>query len=373
MMQVVIIGAGKIGASICKLLLLSGDYQIVLLDTAAAALARLQAYWPKSGLQTLQLRGDEDLSVLLRGQDAVIAATAFDQNPRIAHAALQAGCSYFDLTEDTTATALIRELALQARAGQIFVPQCGLAPGFIGILAHALASRFSRLDTLKMRVGALPQYPNNALKYNLTWSTDGLINEYCNPCAAIRHGVRLEVQALEGLEHFALDGIEYEAFNTSGGLGTLCETWAGRVNQLDYKTVRYLGHRERMDFLLNDLRLGADQASRRQLKQILEAAIPVTLQDVVLIMVAASGELDGQYRQITDARKVYHREIAGETWSAIQLTTAAAACAAVDLLLPQRATRRGFVAQEEITLAALLANRFGQYYAIDRYAQEVPV
>ncbi|MFX9180922.1 saccharopine dehydrogenase C-terminal domain-containing protein, partial [Acinetobacter baumannii] len=92
--------------------------------------------------------------------------------------------------------------------------------------------------------GALPLYPTNGLKYNLTWSTDGLINEYCNPCEAIVDGQMREVLPLEGLEHFSLDGLDYEAFNTSGGLGTLCETLEGRVDSLDYKTVRYPGHRE---------------------------------------------------------------------------------------------------------------------------------
>ncbi|WP_217468766.1 saccharopine dehydrogenase family protein, partial [Staphylococcus aureus] len=73
---------------------------------------------------------------------------------------------------------------------------------------------------------------------NLTWSVDGLINEYCHPCEAIRDGELRSVEPLEGLEHFSLDGVEYEAFNTSGGLGTLCETLKGRVRTLDYKSVR---------------------------------------------------------------------------------------------------------------------------------------
>ncbi len=109
------------------------------------------------------------------------------------------------------------------------MPQCGLAPGFIGIVAHHLSKRFDVLHEIKMRVGALPAFPTNALKYNLTWSVDGLINEYCHPCDAIRDGERIEMLALEGMEHFSLDGVEYEAFNTSGGLGTLCDTLAGRV------------------------------------------------------------------------------------------------------------------------------------------------
>lgn len=111
----------------------------------------------------------------------------------------------------------------------------------------------------------------------MTWSTDGLINEYCNPCEVIHNGHRLEVLPLEGLELFSLDGVQYEAFNTSGGLGTLCDTLKGRVQELNYRTIRYVGHRDLAAFLVNDLRLGR---RRNVLKDILEHAVPVTLQDV---------------------------------------------------------------------------------------------
>src|SRR5262249_31561160 len=156
----------------------------------------------------------------------------------IAKAALTAGVSYFDLTEDVATTRTIKELATYAKPGQIFMPQCGLAPGFISIAANALTRNFECLDEVRMRVGALPQFPSNTLKYNLTWSTDGLINEYCNKCEAIYQGEKIDVLPLEGLEHFSLDGIDYEAFNTSGGLGTLCDSLQGKVRTLDYKTVR---------------------------------------------------------------------------------------------------------------------------------------
>ena len=108
-----------------------------------------------------------------------------------------------------------------------------------------------------MRVGALPQYPSNALNYNLTWSTDGVINEYFEPCEAIVDGELVEVPALEEREEFSLDGVTYEAFNTSGGLGTLCETLKGKVRTLNYRTIRYPGHAAIMKALLNDLRPAA--------------------------------------------------------------------------------------------------------------------
>jgi saccharopine dehydrogenase-like NADP-dependent oxidoreductase len=210
-----------------------------------------------------------------------------------------------------------------------------------------------------MRVGALPQYPTNALNYNLTWSTDGLINEYCNPCEAIHSGAKIEVLALQGIEQFSLDGITYEAFNTSGGLGTLCETLEGKVRELNYKTVRYPGHCDYMKMLVNDLKLGERRALFRD---VLEAAIPVTLQDVVLVFVTVTGMRDGRLTQESYANKIYSQDVNGRRWSAIQITTASGICAAVDLMRDGRLPSRGFVRQEDISLPDFLANRFGRYY-----------
>src|SRR5918993_1423295 len=202
-----------------------------------------------------------------------------------------------------------RHIASAARPGQIFMPQCGLAPGFVSIAAHHLTRDFDRLDEVRMRVGALPQFPTNEMKYNLTWSTDGLINEYGNPCEAVVEGRQIETLPLEGLEHFSLDGIDYEAFNTSGGVGTLCETLGGKVRMLNYKTIRYRGHRDLMAFLMNELRLNDRRAL---LKDVLENSVPVTPQDVVLIFCTVTGWKEGRLTQVTDARKIYHGDCLGE-------------------------------------------------------------
>ena len=363
-----VVGAGRIGASIAKLLHEAGDYELTVADHDPNALERVAAAIP---VRLLKLEVEPDiqhltaeLQSMARGRRAaVLSACSFDVNRFIAHAALNAGISYFDLTEDVETTRLVRELADRAAEGQIFMPQCGLAPGFIGILAASMMNRFDRLDALRMRVGALPEYPHNHLMYHLTWSTDGVINEYCKPCDVIHRGRKQEVLALDGLERFAIDGVEYEAFNTSGGLGTLCETLEGRVNELNYKTVRYPGHHYLMDFLINGLRMGDTLETQRQLGRIFDRAIPMTQQDVVLILCAASGWRQGLYTEETNARKIYHQQVGTEHWSAIQLTTSAAACVAVDLfredMLP---AKRGFSRQEDIRLDVFLENRFGKYY-----------
>jgi saccharopine dehydrogenase-like NADP-dependent oxidoreductase len=220
--------------------------------------------------------------------------------PIIAGAAREANSHYFDLTEDVESTRIVKQLAEGAHSA--FVPQCGLAPGFISIVANDVAQRFDTLRDVSMRVGALPTFPNNALKYNLTWSTDGLINEYCNPCEAIVDGQLRETAALEEIEHFSLDGIDYEAFNTSGGLGTLCESLEGKVQNLNYKTVRYPGHRDIVKMLIRDLELGKIER-RPILKDVLETSIPMTKQDVVLVFVSVVGMRAGRLEQESYAKK----------------------------------------------------------------------
>ena len=285
-MRVVLMGAGHIGQTIATLLSNSGDYSVKVVDRSPQALGQL-AHLPLC--TSLVDTSDPDaLGASLKGHDTVVNALPYHLATLAATQALHAGCHYFDLTEDVGATREIMRLADGAKT--VFMPQCGLAPGFIGIVAHHLTKKFSTLHEVKMRVGALPAFPTNSLKYNLTWSVDGLINEYCQPCEAIHDGQVIEMLPLEGMEHFSLDGTEYEAFNTSGGLGTLCETLNGRVQTLDYKTVRYPGHRDIMKMLLEELGMKSDQET---LKDILRRSVPMTMQDVVLVFVTVSGERQG--------------------------------------------------------------------------------
>jgi len=169
----------------------------------------------------------------------------------------------------------------------------------------------------------------------------------------------VELLPLEGYEQFLLDGVRYEAFNTSGGLGTLCDTLDGRVRELNYKTVRYLGHCTPMRLLVNELRLGE---RRDVLKDILERAVPVTFQDLVVTFCTVIGWRNGQLVQITDGRRIHHQSISGENWSAIQIATASAVCAVLDLFVAGRLPQAGFVRQEQVDLDAFLSNRFGRRY-----------
>jgi saccharopine dehydrogenase-like NADP-dependent oxidoreductase len=368
MNEILILGAGKIGSSIAKLLSHTAEYKITLADVSSDSLGYIPPLKHVNKVACDVAAMDASVSELFKNKIAVISALPFYQNVHVAELAASVGASYFDLTEDVETTRGIQEIAKKAGKNQIFMPQCGLAPGFIGIVGNDLARKFDSLDTLQMRVGALPLYPSNMLKYNLTWSTDGLINEYCNPCEAIIDGKYVEALPLEGLEHFSVDGVRYEAFNTSGGLGTLCETWKGKVRNLNYKTVRYMGHRELVSFLLFELNLNKRP---KLLKKVFERAVPTTNQDVVIIFCSAYGKKDGKLVQITDARKVYHDEVYGEEWSAIQITTAAGICAVLDLHMQGKLPSSGFVSQEEVKLSDFLANRFGDYFNANKKHQNV--
>lgn len=361
MFTVAVLGAGKIGEAICALFSASGRYTVKVFDTDEARAHLLAKSFPGVQGFKITLSDVAGCKAALQGCDAILSALPFHCNVRVAELALAVKAHYFDLTEDVATTEAVRKIASNAPVA--FMPQCGLAPGFIGLAAAHLVGLFDKLDTVKLRVGALPIFPSNRLKYNLTWSTEGLINEYINLCNAIVNGKPQMVPALEGYEKLSLDGVEYEAFNTSGGLGSLAEVLEGKVRSLDYKTIRYPGHRELIAFLLHDLGFSSD---RETLKRIFERSLPGTPQDKCVIFVEVSGWKAGGYVQRTYASTVYDGAIHGRHFGAIQITTAAGICAPVDLVLTGKLNTKGFVRCEEIRLPEFLNNEFGKYYRDDK-------
>jgi saccharopine dehydrogenase-like NADP-dependent oxidoreductase len=362
MNQVLVLGAGKIGALISGLLAESGAYQVQLADvdeTAAAGVARAHGL---ANIQSVRLDATDVAALRARLSAhpvmAVVSSLPYHCNALVAGAARETGIHYFDLTEDVEVTRRVSNLARGAAAA--FVPQCGLAPGFISIAGGELIRHFDTLRSVRLRVGALPQHPHNVLKYSLTWSTEGLINEYGNPCEAIVDGRTVEVRPLEGREEIEIDGTLYEAFNTSGGLGSLAQSFGSKCESMDYKTIRYPGHCEQMRLLMNDLKLNQDRGT---LKRILENAVPQTLQDVVIVYAAVTGIQNGELREENYVSKIYPQIIAGRLWSAIQVSTAAELCAVLDLVMTHPERHAGLVTQESFRLPDILANRFGRHLA----------
>ncbi len=355
---VVVLGAGKIGQMVAHFLVHSGDYEVRIGDADQGAVDAILARLGTAKGRRVDFTSASDLDAILAGAKAVISCAPFHCNPLIAERAKAHDVHYLDLTEDVEVTRKVAALAEGANCA--FVPQCGLAPGFITITAVHLMKDLDEVRDLHMRVGALPQFPSNHLRYNLTWSTEGLINEYCQPCEAIIDGQLVALPPLENLEHMTIDGCEYEAFNTSGGLGTLAQSLKGKVQNVNYKSIRFPGHNALIKFLMEDLRMNHRQD---QLKEIFESALPATMQDQIVIFVSATGRKDGRLLERTYARTVLHQEIDGREWSGIQITTAAGVCGVLDLLVQGELPQKGFVKQEEVDYQRFITNRFGRYYA----------
>ena len=362
MFRVLIAGSGKIGSLIACLLKKSGRYDVHIGDISfhGSDVLRLLRVFPDIHKATLDFTDEVAVGeyVKIQGIQAVASCLPYFLNPKVAEMAKKNQLYYFDLTEDTRVTECVKALAKDAKTA--FVPQCGLAPGFISIIANSIMNEFEHCHYAKLRVGALPQYSNNALHYALTWSTDGLINEYGNHCYGIENGKLAVLKPLEGLEAIQIDGCEYEAFNTSGGLGSMADLHTNKVDNLNYKTIRYPGHCEKMRFLMVDLKLNED---RDVLKRILEKALPKTYQDLVVVYVAVAGNKHDEFAEKIYVKKIYPQKISGLEWSAIQVSTAASVCAIVDLILEQTENFHGLVLQENFAAKKVLANRFGSYYA----------
>jgi len=355
MASIALIGAGKIGKLSAELL--ARKYIVTVYDLDES---RRQDF--RDGKAVWGGRVDtkiaDDLRQAIDGKDLVVSCCPYFCNEDIARAARELGTSYCDLAEDVKAGMAIEQIAAGANAR--FIPHCGLAPGFTQIIASHLVARHQPVTSVSIRVGALPENPTNALKYNLTWSTDGLINEYGNPCEILHEGRLKQVQPLEGYERLIVGETELEAFNTSGGLGTLARSLEGQVDELTYKTLRYVGHRDLMKFLMFDLQLNV---YREILKQILESAVPTTERDKVYILVSVVGRSGASLHEHTYTRVIPHGEIDGAHWTAIQITTASSLAAVVELCLEGRIPQTGFVRQEEIDYEAFLSTRTGELFS----------
>ena len=190
MKNILVLGAGKIGALISGLLAESGDYRVQLADTREGAAAEVAIAHGLDNIDTFVLdAGDKDklaAHVVAHKPIAVVSSLPYFCNVSVAEVARDAGLHYFDLTEDVPTTKAIIELSATAKG--LMAPQCGLAPGFVGIVAAAQAAAFEQCRSIKMRVGALPQHPAGLLSYAFNWSPEGVVNEYLNDCEVIEDG-----------------------------------------------------------------------------------------------------------------------------------------------------------------------------------------
>ena len=311
-MRFLVLGAGKMGKAVvfdlCKF---SPDSQIIVVDSDAGRLEKITREFPDERISVIKadVQDADDLSYVLSGVDVAISCVNYKFNYNLAKAAIEAGTSFCDLGggEDIVRKQfLLDEMAREKDLAVI--PDCGLAPGMVSILAAAAYHDLDETSDIKIRVGGLPVEPRPPLNYSQSFSVDGLINEYLEDSTVIKDGKLLRVPSLSDLE-----SIEFpspfgllEAFHTSGGISTLPSTLGANVSNLDYKTIRYSGHCEKIKFLKDlgfmssaPLCAGSHHVTPRQiLTEVLEQRLPKEEADVVLVRVEARGTKKGLQTEI---------------------------------------------------------------------------
>jgi len=348
--KIAVLGLGKVGNLAAKLLDISG-FDVTGYDVHA----------PRENLpfdvKNSDLTSPDVLAAEFSGVEAVLSCLPYHLNVGVAAAAHAAGIHYFDLTEDVPTTKAIIEMSANAKG--LMAPQCGLAPGFVGIVGASHVAVFDTCRSIRMRVGALPQNPTGLLGYAFNWSPEGVVNEYLNDCEVIEEGVRKWVSPMEWHETLYIDGVKLEAFTTSGGLGTMCDTYLGRVDNIDYKTMRYPGHMDLMNFFFHELLM---REKRDIAGQILVNAKPPVNDDVVYIHVSSEGEIDGHLQRKEFVNGYRPIEIAGGSQTAISWTTSASVVAVIEMVRDGTLPDHGFLKQEDIPLVAFLATKTGSLY-----------
>lgn len=347
--RIAVFGLGKVGHLAAELLADAG-FTVTGVDARGLEGAPF-------AVTTADVADEAALRTVLAGQQAVLSCLPYHLNMRLSSIAHELGLHYFDLTEDVPTTNHIRALAPTARG--LMAPQCGLAPGFVGVVGADLAARFDKVRSLRLRVGALPQNPTGLLGYAFNWSPEGVVNEYLNDCEVIEEGKRKLVSAMEWVEAIHIDGLKLEAFTTSGGLGTMCETYEGKIENLDYKTMRFPGHVKLMNFFFHELLM---RENRAEAGRILTNAKPPVDEDVVYVHVAAEGIENGQLRRKEFVRSLYPITVNGKQRTAIAWTTSASVVAVIEMVRAGTLPDRGFLKQEDVPLDAFLATRTGGLY-----------
>ncbi len=310
-MNYTVIGAGMMGsAAAFDLAGMETTTEVLLADIdlqrATAAAGKIG---PKVKPVRLDVNSDTELSAAIRGKGAVISAVSYTVNHRISKAALDAGVHVIDLGGNNDVVNQQLTLHEQAKQkGVTIVPNSGLAPGLTSVLVMTGIREFDVLDSIRIRVGGLPQHPQPPLNYQLVFAVEGLINEYIEKAVVIRDGKLRLVESMVDVEEisFAEPFGTLEAFNTSGGLSTMASLLEGRVKNLDYKTIRYKGHCEKFKTLL-DLGFASSEpivagttvrTSREFFEHLLRKKLDYGDTDVVLARVAINGTQGGREKSV---------------------------------------------------------------------------
>jgi lysine 6-dehydrogenase len=300
-MKYTVIGAGMMGSAVAYDLAINPHDEIILADVNLEAASKA-AKNIGANVRSLQLdvQNETDLTRAISDSNVIVSAVSFAVNYTVTKAAIDAHVHMCDLGGNNDV--VLKQLALDAAAkesGITIVPNCGLAPGLVNILAMEGTKEFDVLDAIRLRVGGLPQHPQPPLNYQIVFSAEGLLNEYMERATVIRDGDLMQIDSMSDIEEITLSlpfG-DLEAFSTSGGLSTLATVLNGKVKNLDYKTIRYKGHCEKFKTLL-DLGFASSEpiiiggrvsTSREFFANLLRSKLDYGDTDVVLARVTVTG------------------------------------------------------------------------------------
>ena len=359
MTKVAILGAGQIGRAVYKILsTIHKDIDSFVIDSNRNSISILG-----TGTHRVINLNDidvPDLAKFLFDQRVthVISALPFFLNEKAALASYTSNCHYIDFTEDDIMADRVQEIFKKSKLH--CAVKCGLAPGFINYIGHNLITKIESPKSLLISVGALPRMvsysPNQPeLSYNLTWSIDGLVNEYIRPCRIRRNGNIEEVPPLTGQIKVVLDGTEYEAAYTSGGVGSLIHELKS-VPNVCYMTLRYPGHYRYVREVIQD-----KFNNFEEIKKVFQDKFPTTDDDVIVVYAEVLGHDRGQLTKTSYYNKFYG--VDGLT--GIQATTAGSGVAILELMLSGKIS--GIINHADIKLEDFISTKSSsKYYKISR-------
>ncbi len=356
-MKVLVLGSGQMGKGAAYDLVKQDSVeQIILADIdkkCAEALAK--EVGEKAIAETVDARNRDQLVKAFSKVDSVISSVSYTVNVLHTEVAIETGTHMCDLGGGWTIVEKQLDMNEQAKdAGVTVVPDCGLAPGMVSVLAREGIEYLDRVESVKIRVGGLQQEPRPPLNYSLIFSVEGLINEYIEPCVALRDGKITIEEPLVGFEEITFPEPfgKLEAFNTSGGTSTLPHTYKGKVKDLDYKTIRYPGHGHKMWCLMKLGLMDSSEieidnkkiAPRRVLENLLEKNLPPSGKDVTLIRVTIEGWKGTESRNIEYEVIDYFDDATGLT--SMMRTTSFPASVTAMMMADGRISKRGVLTPE---------------------------
>ena len=311
-MKILVIGAGRMGhGAVFDLAYNSPEIESVTIadvDFAKAETIAENIKDPKVSAVQLDVSDFEKTVSVMRGHDSAISCINYWYNFELSHAAIETRTNFCDLGGNNSIVDKQLTLDEEAKnAGINIIPDCGLAPGMVSILAMHGTNRFDEVEKIHIRVGGLPQRPKPPLNYQLVFSVEGLINEYIEKARVIRDGETKEIDSMTELETLSFEGFPaLEAFQTSGGTSTLTETFLGKIKELDYKTIRYAGHCDKFKAMI-DLGLCSSEEivaayikvkPRKILAELLQKNLPADEPDYVLVRLDFVGIKTGEKKSL---------------------------------------------------------------------------